>query len=104
LWVCHVVPKIWIGELASMGTFLINFLLGACRHGHQSRPFTLDNQTYKVCLDCGKEIGYSLESMTPLSREQRELKIAKAKKPSKDETKHVYQEERNCVNPIMSAQ
>jgi hypothetical protein len=50
----------------SMGTFLIDFLLGACRHRHQSRPFTLDNQTYKVCLDCGMEIGYSLESMAPL--------------------------------------
>jgi hypothetical protein len=36
---------------------LINFLLGACRHRHQSRPFT---------LDCGKEIKYSLESMAPL--------------------------------------
>ena len=58
-----------------MGTFLINFILGACRHRHQSRPFTLDRQTYKVCLDCGKEIGYSLESMAPLrSEEQRELK------------------------------
>jgi hypothetical protein len=48
-----------------MGT-LISFLLGACRHRHQSRPFTLDNRTYKVCLDCGKEIQYSLESMAPL--------------------------------------
>jgi hypothetical protein len=46
-----------------MGTFLINFLLGACRHRNQSRPFTLGNRTYKVCLDCGKEIGYSLEKM-----------------------------------------
>jgi hypothetical protein len=47
----------------SMGTLLINFLLGACRHRHQSRPFTLDKQTYMVCLDCGKEIGHSLERM-----------------------------------------
>ena len=86
-----------------MGTFLINFLLGACRHGHQSRPFTLDNQTYKVCLDCGKEIGYSLESMTPLSREQRQLKIAKAKETSKDERKDVCQEERSCMNPMSAA-
>jgi hypothetical protein len=61
-----------------MSTFLIDFLLGACRHRHQSRPFTLDNETYKVCLDCGKKIEYSLESMTPLRlEEQRELKIAK---------------------------
>jgi RNA polymerase-binding transcription factor DksA len=46
-----------------MGTFLINLLVGACSHRHLSRPFTLDNRTYKVCLDCGKEIGYSLERM-----------------------------------------
>jgi hypothetical protein len=60
-----------------MDAFLIDFLLGACRHRHQSRPFTLEKQTYKVCLDCGKEIGYSLESMSPLTlRERRELKIS----------------------------
>jgi hypothetical protein len=67
-----------------MVTFLINFLLGTCRHRHQSRPFTLDNHTYKVCLDCGKEIGYSLESMAPLRLgEQREFKIAGAERPSR---------------------
>jgi hypothetical protein len=46
-----------------MFSILVNFLLGACRHGRQSRPFTLDNQTYIVCLDCGKEFAYSLEKM-----------------------------------------
>jgi hypothetical protein len=49
-----------------MGTSLINFLLGACHHRRQSRPFTLDNRTYKVCLSCGKQFGYSLENMAPL--------------------------------------
>jgi RNA polymerase-binding transcription factor DksA len=48
-----------------MSSFLINLLLGACRHRRQSRPFTLGNHTYTVCLDCGKEIGYSLERMAP---------------------------------------
>jgi hypothetical protein len=72
-----LVSKNQLGSLR-MGTFLIRFFLGACRHRHQSRPFTLDTQTYKVCLDCGKKIQYSLESMTPLSLEgQRELKIAR---------------------------
>ena len=75
----------WISWLSAMGTFLINLILGACHHRHQSRPFTLLKRTYKVCLDCGKEIGYSLESMAPLrSEEQRELKIAG---PSKASTK-----------------
>jgi hypothetical protein len=61
-----------------MRTSLIGFLLGACRHRQQSRPFTLENDTYKVCLDCGKKIQYSLERMAPLRlKEQRPLKIAK---------------------------
>jgi hypothetical protein len=61
-----------------MRTSLIGFLLGACRHHHQSRAFTLDNHTYKVCLDCGKKIEYSLERMAPLRlKERRCLKIAK---------------------------
>jgi hypothetical protein len=62
-----------------MRTSLIGFILGACRHRHQSRPFTLDTQTYKVCLDCGKKIEYSLERMEPPRlKERRELKIAKS--------------------------
>jgi len=46
-----------------MFSILVNFLLGACRHRLQSRPFTLDNQTYIVCLDCGREFAYSMEKM-----------------------------------------
>jgi hypothetical protein len=46
-----------------MGSIVIDLFLGACRHRHQSRPFTLDKQTYRACLDCGEEIGYSLERM-----------------------------------------
>jgi hypothetical protein len=61
-----------------MGTFLLQFLSGACRHRPQSRPFTLENQTYKVCLHCGMVIPYSLENMAPLSfRERRELKMTR---------------------------
>ncbi|HEY4049837.1 MAG TPA: hypothetical protein VGM27_23495 [Acidobacteriaceae bacterium] len=59
-----------------MGSFLFQFVMG-CRHRHQSRPFTLDKQTYKVCLECGMVIHYSLERMAPLGAwEQRELGIA----------------------------
>jgi hypothetical protein len=73
-----------------MDTFLIDLLLSGCRHRHQSRPFTLDNRTYKVCLDCGKEIGYSLENMAPLRlKEQREFKIAGAGRPH--QTAHISQ-------------
>jgi hypothetical protein len=63
-----------------MGTFLIQFFLGGCRHVPQSRPFTLHDETYKVCLQCARVIPYSLERMAPLSlRERRELKMVKVK-------------------------
>jgi len=26
-----------------------------CRHRHLSRVFTIQNRTYKVCFDCGRE-------------------------------------------------
>ena len=52
-------------------------ILFGCRHWSQTRPFTLEQQTYKVCLDCGKQIYYSRERMTPLSaREVRRMKTA----------------------------
>jgi hypothetical protein len=65
----------WIFNLLG---FFYDVLFG-CRHWSQTRPFTLEQQTYKVCLDCGKQIHYSTESMTPLSaREVRRLKTAAA--------------------------
>lgn len=36
----------------------------SCWHRHISRPFTLRGRTYEVCLDCGKELPYSLEQMS----------------------------------------
>jgi hypothetical protein len=58
--------------------FFYDILFG-CRHWSQTRPFTLEQQTYKVCLDCGKQIYYSTERMTPLSaREVRRMKAAAA--------------------------
>jgi hypothetical protein len=63
----------WIHSLLG---FVYDILFG-CRHWSQTRPFTLEKQTYKVCLDCGKQIYYSRERMTPLSaREVRRLKTA----------------------------
>ena len=50
-----------------------------CSHKRQTRPFTLEAKTYKVCLDCGKQIYYSRERMTPLSaREVRRMKAETA--------------------------
>jgi hypothetical protein len=65
----------WIQSLLG---FFYDIVFG-CRHWSQTRPFTLDQQTYKVCLDCGKQIYYSPERMTPLSaREVRRMKAATA--------------------------
>ena len=65
----------WIQSLLG---FFYDILFG-CRHWSQTRPFTLEQQTYKVCLDCGKQIYYSRERMTPLSaREVRRMKAAAA--------------------------
>lgn len=44
---------------------LYEFFLG-CRHDHLTRPFTLGERTYKVCLDCGRHVFYSAETMQPL--------------------------------------
>ena len=63
----------WIQSLLG---FFYDIVFG-CRHWSQTRPFTLEQQTYKVCLDCGKQIYYSRERMTPLSaREVRRMQTA----------------------------
>src|SRR5271155_2431535 len=65
----------WIQNLLG---FFYDIVFG-CRHWSQTRPFTLEQQTYKVCLDCGKKIYYSPERMTPLSaRELPRIKAANA--------------------------
>jgi hypothetical protein len=46
--------------------FFYEMILG-CSHAHLTRPFTLQNETYMVCLDCGKQIYYSPVTMRPLS-------------------------------------
>ncbi len=47
-----------------------------CSHERLTRPFTLRQRTYKVCLDCGSQIYYSPVTMRPLSR--REVRRMKA--------------------------
>lgn len=63
----------WIRSILE---FVLDFLFG-CRHDHLTRPFTLDEQTYMVCLDCGKRVYYSTDRMKPMKqREVREMKMA----------------------------
>jgi len=35
-----------------------------CRHRKLSRVFTINNQTYRVCCECGARFNYSLETMS----------------------------------------
>ncbi|MBT9331447.1 hypothetical protein [Paracidobacterium acidisoli] len=49
--------------------FIFEIFFG-CRHDHLSRPFTLQQQSYKVCLDCGKQLWYSPDTMRLLSARQ----------------------------------
>ena len=77
----------WIQSLLG---FFYDIIFG-CRHWSQTRPFTLDQQTYKVCLDCGKQIYYSRERMTPLSaREVRRMKAADSRSSHCDWYIHAY--------------
>jgi hypothetical protein len=64
--------------LLAIFNFLYEIVLG-CSHQHLTRPFTLQKQTYMVCLDCGKQIYYSAATMRPLSiREVRRMHAAEA--------------------------
>jgi hypothetical protein len=42
---------------------ILDFLFG-CHHVHLSRVFTLHDETYRVCCDCGTKFAYSLGSMS----------------------------------------
>lgn len=46
-----------------------------CNHGHLTRIFTVRQETYRVCLDCGKHIPHSPVTMRALTmRERRHMK------------------------------
>jgi hypothetical protein len=58
--------------------FLYGILLG-CRHDRLTRPFTIEQKTYKVCLECGKHVFYSADTMRPLSgRELRRMNTVRS--------------------------
>lgn len=51
--------------LGSIYEFFFQIFFG-CSHGNLTRPFTLQARSYKVCLDCGRQLPYSLEKMRAL--------------------------------------
>lgn len=67
----------WITELFRS---VFEAIFGFCRHNNLSRPFTIEGQTYKVCLDCSQQIFYSRDTMLPLTR--RELRHLRAEQAS----------------------
>ena len=52
--------------IVSVFGFFYEIFFG-CRHERLTRPFTLQKNTYKVCLECGKHVLYSAERMEPLT-------------------------------------
>ncbi len=63
----------WITDLLQS---IFEAIFGFCRHNNLSRPFTIEGQTYKVCMDCSQQVFYSRDTMLPLSR--RELRHLRA--------------------------
>jgi hypothetical protein len=70
--------NIFVRCLRAVLSFFSEILFG-CSHSRLTRPFTLHDETYKVCLDCGKQIYYSAQEMRPLTAwEIRRMKAANA--------------------------
>ena len=70
--------KLLAACLRAVLNFFAEILFG-CSHSKLTRPFTLDDETYKVCLDCGKRVYYSAREMRPLTPwEVRRMKAANA--------------------------
>ncbi len=70
--------KVITACLRAVLNFFAEVLFG-CSHSKLSRPFTLNHETYEVCLDCGKQIYYSAQEMRPLTPwEVRRMKAAQA--------------------------
>jgi hypothetical protein len=57
----------WIMEFFQS---VIEAIFGYCLHSNLSRPFTIEGQTYKVCMDCSQQVFYSRDTMLPLSRRE----------------------------------
>jgi hypothetical protein len=70
--------KFLMACLQAVLNFFSEILFG-CTHGRVTRPFTLGEETYEVCLDCGKQIYYSATEMRRLTPwEIRRMKVARA--------------------------
>ena len=67
-----------MNALHSIFRFFYEILFG-CAHERLSRPFSLEDQCYMVCLECGAHVPYSPVTMRRLSgREIRRMKAVRA--------------------------
>ena len=65
-----------MGILRAVFNFFYEIFRG-CSHSRLTRIFTMQLETYRVCLDCGKHILYSAVTLRPLTaRELRRMKAA----------------------------
>lgn len=63
--------------ISAVVNFFLDLFFG-CRHERLTRPFTLKDETYKVCLECGRHLYYSPVTLRPLSnRELRRMRQAR---------------------------
>ena len=68
----------FVSVIRAIFNFFYEIFLG-CSHSHLTRIFTVEQETYRVCLDCGKHIPYSPVTMRALTaRELRRMKAAHA--------------------------
>lgn len=69
-----------MGTISACLRAVVNFfteILFGCSHMRLTRPFTIQGETYMVCLSCGKQVYYSAKEMRPLSMsEVRRIKAA----------------------------
>jgi len=69
----------WLGALFS---FFYEIIAG-CNHSRVTRPFTINDETYEVCLTCGHRVYYSGFLMRRLSsREARRMRMARERTAS----------------------
>jgi hypothetical protein len=68
--IAHLIPQArlwwrngWSDHMNENVLWTLNCIFG-CRHRNLSRPFTFSRRTYEVCLDCGRQVPYPLETMS----------------------------------------
>ncbi len=87
--------------LSLIYNFALNTFLG-CHHSRLTRPFTIEEQCYMVCLDCGRRRFYSTETMRPLGRrESRRLQALLAAQPAIERAPRAYPKPLPAAQPAL---